>query len=294
MLLKFKALLGIFIVTVITLMFFVISFAENITYTYDDLGRLIKVDYGNGISKEYKYDDAGNRVELLSAQKISVSPTSHDFGSINIGNSSVPQTFTISNTGTKDLVISSIGTTGGDAGMFSVAMGGTNPCPSLNPTITPGSNCTITVTFSPTSVGPKSTNLRINSDDPDTPSLDVPLSGTGVAKPMVECNLVPDATVIPRGGILGIQMSATNNTVQSQTFLFATFVIKPGGNRYPASGWLFGPVSVTLSGNGSRSGHKSHNIPTGAPLGTYTYHGYVGNYGVGIYDECWFNFTVTQ
>ena len=120
------------------------------------------------------------------------------------------------------------------------------------------------------------------------------IEGISYLYPLVECNLVPDATEIPRGGTLGIQMSATNNTVQSQTFLFATFVTTPGGNRYPASGWLFGPISVTLSSNASRSGHKSYNIPIGAPLGTYIYHGYVGNYGVGIYDECTFNFTVTS
>jgi hypothetical protein len=78
------------------------------------------------------------------------------------------------------------------------------------------------------------------------------------------------------------------------SFLFVTFVTTPGGSRYPASGWLFGPVSVTLGGNASRSGHKSHNIPSGAGLGTYTYHGYVGNYGVGLYDECQFEFTVTS
>jgi len=110
--------------------------------------------------------------------------------------------------------------------------------------------------------------------------------------PDVKCNLVPDATSVHRGGALGIQISVTNNTVLSQTFLFVTFVTTPGGNRYPASGWLFGPVSVTLGGNASRSGHKSHNIPSGASLGNYTYHGYVGNYGAGLYDECQFVFEV--
>jgi hypothetical protein len=65
------------------------------------------------------------------------------------------------------------------------------------------------------------------------------------------------------------------------------------GNRYPASGWLFGPVSVTLDSYGSRSGHKSHDIPSGAALGTYIYHAYVGNYGEGNYAECQFTFEVT-
>ena len=39
---------------------------------------------------------------------------------------------------------------------------------------------------------------------------------------------------------------------------------------------------------------QSQYFPHYAPLGTYTYHDYVGNYGVGIYDECTFNFTVNS
>jgi PKD repeat protein len=222
---------------------------------------------------------------------ISVSPPSHDFGSVNVGSSSTPHTFTISNTGTTDLVISSIGTTGGDAGMFSVAMGGTNPCPSLNPTITPGSNCSITVTFSPTSVGPKSTNLRINSDDPDTPNLDVPLSGTAVT-PAVTCSFTPGGTTLIRGGTLGFWASASNDSDMSQTFQFATFVTLPNGHRYPTSGWLFGPITVNLGPHTSKSKSLTQFIPYYAPFGTYTYHGYVGKVGVGLYNQCQFNFTV--
>ena len=38
-----------------------VSFAETVTYTYDNLGRLIQVDYGNGVIIKYEYDKAGNR-----------------------------------------------------------------------------------------------------------------------------------------------------------------------------------------------------------------------------------------
>jgi len=41
------------------------SFADTVNYSYDDAGRLIKVDYGNGQSISYTYDKAGN---LLSRQ----------------------------------------------------------------------------------------------------------------------------------------------------------------------------------------------------------------------------------
>ena len=105
---------------------------------------------------------------------ISVSPTSHNFGSVNIGASSAPQTFTISNTGTGDLIVSSIDLS--DITNYTIDKTG---CGILPATITPGNNCTVTVTFSPSSTGTKNATLTITSDDPDTTTLDVPLSGTG-------------------------------------------------------------------------------------------------------------------
>jgi hypothetical protein len=109
----------------------------------------------------------------------------------------------------------------------------------------------------------------------------------------VECNLVPDTTSIPRGGTLGLQATVTNYT-GSASVLAATKVTLPNGNMYPPSGYLFGPLSLPLEPSQSKLGHLSHAIPSNAPPGFYIYHGYVGNYGVGIYNECVFAFTVTQ
>jgi hypothetical protein len=110
--------------------------------------------------------------------------------------------------------------------------------------------------------------------------------------PFSECCLVPDSTVISRGGTLGFQGTVTNNTDNTGTILFATKVTLPNGNRYPSTGYLIGPLSIYFDPYQSKSGHKSHSIPLGAQLGTYTYRGYVGNYGVGLYDECQFDFKV--
>jgi len=110
---------------------------------------------------------------------ISTSPSSHNFGDVLVGGTSPAQEFTVSNTGTANLAVSSIGLTGGDSGMFSVATGGSNPCSSLTPTILPTGSCTIVTTFAPTSAGGKSTTLRIISNASNSPMLDVELSGTG-------------------------------------------------------------------------------------------------------------------
>lgn len=42
------------------------AFAESLSYTYDSLNRLTKVDYGNGTVINYTYDAAGNRLTLSS------------------------------------------------------------------------------------------------------------------------------------------------------------------------------------------------------------------------------------
>jgi hypothetical protein len=120
---------------------------------------------------------------------ISVSPAFEDFGDINMGSTSRVQSFTLSNVGSANLVITSIGMTGGDSGMFSVTTGGSMPCPSLNPTIPQGSQCTIIVTFSPRLAGQKITSMRITSNDPDTLNWDVPLSGIALKWKCRVCGL---------------------------------------------------------------------------------------------------------
>ena len=37
--------------------------AGTVTYDYDDAGRLVKADYGEGTAIEYSYDNAGNLLE---------------------------------------------------------------------------------------------------------------------------------------------------------------------------------------------------------------------------------------
>ena len=225
-------------------------------------------------------------------QNILVSPTILNFEAIKVGRSSAPSVITFSNTGTGYLHISGI--TLGDAVNYSLDVnGGTNPCGNTTPTIVPNSNCTVTVTFNPTTTGPIDGSLVISSDDPDTPTLNVSLSGIGTLPIWCGCDFFPDTTVIPRGGTLRFLANVTNYTNGTWIFYYATRVTTPNGNKYPSSGYLFGPVKVTLTYHESKFEDISHFIPYTAPLGTYTYHGYVGMPGH-IWDECTFDFEVVQ
>jgi hypothetical protein len=133
-----------------------------------------------------------------------------------------------------------------------------------------------------------------DSDGDGLTNLEEYLRGTD---PTVVNNVVlfltpPDPITIPRGGDLVVQVTITNNTDQAGTLHFATNVTLPNGNTYPPSGYLFGPKEITFNPHQSKSGQLSHTIPVGAPLGTYTYHGYIGRSGVGIMDADHFDFEV--
>ncbi len=107
---------------------------------------------------------------------ISASPSSYNFGSVNVGSLSSPRIFTISNTGTGNLVIGSIYLTGTNLDQFVIQ---NDTCSGI--TISPSASCTIEVLFIPTYVGTLTADLSIPSNDPDTPTLNIGLSGTGVA-----------------------------------------------------------------------------------------------------------------
>ncbi|NNG46151.1 MAG: choice-of-anchor D domain-containing protein [Deltaproteobacteria bacterium] len=120
---------------------------------------------------------SGNGV-AVATPNIAVSPATVDFGEVNVGNTPATEV-TLSNTGSADLVVSGIALD--NAAVYSVdETGGANPCGTLTPTIVAGDNCTVDVIFAPAADGgPFNANVTIDSNDPDTPSAVVPLTGTG-------------------------------------------------------------------------------------------------------------------
>jgi len=119
---------------------------------------------------------------LASAQNpnernIDVDHSSHAFSppSLCVGSSSPPFTFTISNTASggsgEDLHVTSISRVG-DSDF-------TNTSASKS-TIPAGETATFKVTFTPTTRGTRDADLTIHSDDPDTPSFPVSVTGTGI------------------------------------------------------------------------------------------------------------------
>jgi len=108
----------------------------------------------------------------ISVPNISIAPTSNDFGNVKVKRSKTAS-FKVANSGTANLLILATSITGADAPMFTITSGGGNR------TIKPGKTLTIKVGFKPTSTGSKTSTLRITSNDSDTPTIDILLSGIG-------------------------------------------------------------------------------------------------------------------
>lgn len=125
----------------------------------------------------------------------SVSPTSLDFGSQNLGTTSAPQAVTVTNTGESLLTVGTIAITGDFAQ--------TNNCT----TVAPGASCTINVTFTPTEPAALPGTLTIPHNAAGSPAT-VSLAGTGTG---------PVASITPASLTFGNQAVGTTSASQSVT-----------------------------------------------------------------------------
>jgi CSLREA domain-containing protein len=115
------------------------------------------------------------------------SPASVNFGNQTVATSSAPQTVTVTNNGTVNLVVGAGGVslTGANAGDFSItgdSCGGA--------TVAPAGTCTVSLRFSPAALGARAANLAIASNAPASP-LAIALSGSGTVAAPAEVAAVP-------------------------------------------------------------------------------------------------------
>ncbi|MGR3220228.1 MAG: Lcl domain-containing protein, partial [Candidatus Anammoxibacter sp.] len=129
---------------------------------------------GSKSNGNYLWPVRAGRGEFTGSPEIVVSPASNNFGHVNVGETSNPEVFTISNAGNKDLVIGSISITGTDSADFSLQ---SDNCSGR--TISPSGSCEIQAVFSPSAKGVRASFISIPSNDPHPPILEVLLQGTG-------------------------------------------------------------------------------------------------------------------
>jgi hypothetical protein len=133
---------------------------------------LLAIAYGEGNFVATGENGTLLQSDSLPSPQISVSSPSLDFGSVNVGNSS-SQTLTISNSGSAGLIIQRL--TIGGANLIDFV---TQNDHCTGTTLPPSQNCTVEITFSPHFTGSQSATLSISSNDPNTPTQTVSLSGS--------------------------------------------------------------------------------------------------------------------
>jgi hypothetical protein len=104
---------------------------------------------------------------------VTLAPASLTFADLPVGTTSSAQAVTLTNTGSAELLISSIGTTGD----FTKS----DQCGS---SLAAGANCTINITFKPTAVGNRYGSLTVADNAADSPQT-VLLAGNGLPAPTV-------------------------------------------------------------------------------------------------------------
>jgi hypothetical protein len=113
---------------------------------------------------------------------VTLSPSLENFGSINVGSSSSPVTFILSNSTVTTAFSISFTLTGANASEFSIFNSGPGSCSAAGNSIASFVSCSVTVTFSPTAAGSQVATLNAfysggDSASPQTSAL----SGTGVS-----------------------------------------------------------------------------------------------------------------
>ncbi|MFI5371268.1 MAG: choice-of-anchor D domain-containing protein [Candidatus Eisenbacteria bacterium] len=120
-------------------------------------------------------------LHLTDAADLVVTPAALGFDSVFVG-AVRAETLHVSNDGVLPLTLSGSSI---DHPAYTAA--------ALNEVLQPGGRRDLVVTFQPTGVGAANGTLTILSDDPDTPSLGVPLGGVGVEPPVI--TVAPDSLV---------------------------------------------------------------------------------------------------
>ena len=114
----------------------------------------------------------------LIAAQIDVSTSAYNFGNIGIAKSAAVHRFSVMNKGGSNLKIGTILIVGTDSSQFSMQ---SDTCSGQS--IEPKGACTVSLVFSPTTLGIKSASLSIPSNAQNTPTLSILLNGVGSIPP---------------------------------------------------------------------------------------------------------------
>ncbi|MCA2998606.1 MAG: choice-of-anchor D domain-containing protein [Rhodocyclaceae bacterium] len=220
--------------------------------------------------------DATQAVTLVIAPApapvIGLSPTSISFGSQVVATSSMSQTVVVSNTGSANLVFTSLVLGGVDPTHFT-----STPTCSTGVPVPPAGSCNLVFVFSPTAVGAKTATFTITSNAAGSPHV-VNLGGTGIPVPVPPTiAFVFSPSSILSGGTSVGTLTVTNSNATPLTADPFTF------NYLPA--FVNAPIPAATS---TCAGVTPFAVPGGSNSGTST------SFTIPASGSCTFNVTVTS
>ncbi|AFM03444.1 HYR domain-containing protein [Bernardetia litoralis DSM 6794] len=142
----------------------------TVTWTADDgNGNTTTVNQTVTVSDSKEIDVLGNAVSIVDGDVTSDTADNTDFGNT----TSRTVTYTIENTGTEVLAISSIVSSGTNAGDFVVS--------SIPTSVVAGGNATFDVTFTPSALGTRTAIITVNNNDCDEAVYDFAVEGSNIS-----------------------------------------------------------------------------------------------------------------
>jgi FtsP/CotA-like multicopper oxidase with cupredoxin domain len=176
-----------------------------------------------------------NAPTLQATAAILVNPTLLAFGNQAYLTTSAAKSTTVTSAGLANLLMSQISITGTNAADFTF----TSTCPLTPTALVVNATCTISVKFKPTYAGARVANLVINSNDPTTPALSIPLTGNGGLIPLT---ITASSTTINWGaavpaitptvsGLAGTDTLASLGAIACST----TYTVTSNAGTYPTT-----------------------------------------------------------
>ena len=169
---------------------------------------------------------------------IAVSPTTLAFGDVTVGNSQTLST-TVSNSGDAacDVTLASSGSNN-----FAVAP--------TSFSVAPGGNQSVSVSYTPDQISSDTGTLAVNSNDPDTATVNVALTGNGVQQQVNECNISVSPLALNFGNV-NLGNTPTLSTTVSNNGAAACNVnlVSTGSNDFA----ITSNTSFNVSAGGSQS-----------------------------------------
>lgn len=150
-------------------------------------------------------------VAAVAQPKIALQPSSVPFGTVTVG-SSATQSVAVQNTGTADLVVSSVARCSGTSTEFTAS-------PTTSFTVAPSGSQTVTVKYAPIDTTADSGCFQIASNDPTLAVAQLAVSGTGANPPpptgvldvdIARFSVAPKRADISRGGTATPKASLVN------------------------------------------------------------------------------------